>query len=449
MSAVAAAVLALLALTLPFGQSVGWLAGLTIPDSFSVLGRLFLVEPADRLALAFMFAQAALLFLVSSLGDTSAGLYGAGLAILGLLAAALLVRPFVFAALFIQLAAALAVFLLAGGRPTVAGGAPAVRGALRYLVYTTLGIPFVLLTGWLIEAAAASPGDTAFTAQATTLLMAGFAILLAVAPFHSWLPVVAQQASPFAAAFVFSVMRHGIVFLLLTFLNAYPWLSQNPVVYRFLTLVGGGMALLGALSIFGQHNLGRVMGYVMLVEVGAVMLGIGLGTLAGVQAALAALAMRGLALPLWAAGLDHLRRAGRAAGGDDLVQLRGAARRHPIPTAAVYIALASLAGFPLTAGFVARWSLLYQLAQIHPTAAIFLLVSLLTISLVVLRSAAAMLAAGDAQSAKPSSSEVTLSPFGAALYALGFAVIFVVGLFPQWLLPAVAGAASAFAQYAR
>jgi len=438
-SALVAALLAVLAVTVPFGRPVSWLAGLTVADSMSILGRSFLVEPSDRLALAFVFAQAALLFLVSGLGETSPGLYGAGLAILGLLAAALFVRPFLFAALFIQLAAALAVFMLAGGRT----GAMAVRGALRYLVYTTLATPFILLTGWLIEASGASPGDTAFTVQATSLLMIGFAIWLSVAPFHSWLPVVAEQASPFAAAFVFSVLRHGLIFLLLTFLNNYPWLSQNPTIYRVLTLGGGGMALVGAVFAFGQRNLGRVLGYVMLVDIGAVMLGIGLGTLAGVEAALAGLAMRGLALPMWAAGLDYLR---QHTGGDDFETIVGAARRYPLPAAAAVVGLLSLAGFPLTAGFAARWPLLYLLAQIHPTAAILLLIGLLSISFVALRALAVLLA----PEVHPDTAEpAALPPISLALYALGFVVVFVVGLFPQWLLPAVAGTASALAQYVR
>lgn len=445
-AAFVAAGLGALALTLPFEQPVPWLAGLTIPDSFLILGRAFVVEPGDRLALAFIFAQAALLFLVSGLGETSAGLYGAGLSVLGLLAAALFVRPFLFAALFIQLAAALSVFMLAGGTGAPIGGARAVRGALRYLVFTTLAVPFILLTGWLVEASTASPGDLTFTSQATLLLMIGFAILLAVFPFHSWLPVVAEQCSPFAAAFVFSVMRQGVVFLLLTFLNTYPWLSQNPLVYRSLTLAGGGLALVGALFAFGQRNVGRTLGYAMLIDTGAVMLGIGLGTLAGVEAAVATLAMAGLALPMWAAGVDHLR---RSTGGDDFASLVGAARRQPVAAGAVIVGLLSIAGVPLTAGFTARWPVLYLLAQIHPTAAIFLLLGVVSVALVAVRGLASLVADGGPAPQAEGDNAAALPLAGLIVFALGFVVVFVAGLFPQWLLPAVAGAAGAFAQYAR
>ncbi len=443
LAAAAVLLLAALALGLPLGQAVAWAGGLTFSDSFTVLGRSFTVDGGDRLALAFVFAQAALLFLVSGLGETNPTFLPVALVNLGLLAAALFVRPFLFAALFLELGAAAAVVMLAASSTVAPYNHAATRGALRYLIFTTLSLPFILLTGWLLEAAEASPGDPTFTAQATVLLMAGFAILLSVVPFHSWIPAIAEHAPPYAAAFVFSVMRQGVIFLLLSFLGTYPWLNQNPVVYRVLTLTGGGMALAGGLLAFGQRNFGRAVGYAMLIDIGAVMLGIGLGTPVGVQAAVATLAMRGLALPLWAAGVDRLR---RAAGSDHFDALRGLGRRYPVATVAVMLGMLSIAGFPLTAGFAARWALLFLLAQIHPTAAIFLLFGTVSIALVCARGLAALLAptvAADAAPAAGLSPPEPLSPLGIAVYGLGFAVVVVLGLFPQWILPAVAGTADA------
>jgi formate hydrogenlyase subunit 3/multisubunit Na+/H+ antiporter MnhD subunit len=444
LAAAAVFVLAVLALALPFGQPLAWAGGLTVTDTLTVLGRAFTVEGGDRLALAFVLAQAALLFLISGLGEANPTFLPVGLVNLGLLAAALFVRPFLFSALFLELGAAASVVMLAATSTVDPYNQAATRGALRYLVFTTLSLPFILLTGWLLDAAQANPGDSAFTTQATVLLMAGFAVLLAVVPFHSWVPALAEHSPPFAAAFVFSVMRQGVIFLLLSFLGTYPWLNQNPVVYRALTLAGGGMALAGGLLAFGQRNFGRTLGYAVLVDVGAVMLAIGLGTPVGVQAALATLAVRGLALPMWAAGVDRLR---RAAGGDDFDAIRGLGRRYPIATIAAVLGLLSIAGFPLTAGFPPRWALLYQLAQIHPTAAIFLLVGMVSLALVGARGLAALLAPmPSVPNAQTANQPEPLGPRAIAAYGLGFAVIFVLGLFPQWILPAVAGTADALSR---
>jgi formate hydrogenlyase subunit 3/multisubunit Na+/H+ antiporter MnhD subunit len=312
-------------------------------------------------------------------------------------------------------------------------------------VYTTLGVPFILLTGWLLEASALNPGNTAYIEQATLLLMVGFAVLLAVMPFHSWVPAIAEHASPFAAAYVFTVMRLAVLFLMLSFLNAYPWLGQNPTVYRALTLGGGTLVLAGGVLAFGQRNFGRVMGYAILVDFGATLLAVGLGSRAGVEAALVTMALRGMALPLWALGLDQMR---RSVGGDEFDRLAGFARRQPLPAAAVVAGLLSLVGFPLTAGFTGRWALLHLLAQIHPTAAILLLLATVSVALVCARGLTAMLAP-----ATPPEGEETLPPapigrLALGLYATGFTVLLAVGFFPQWVLPAVTRTAAVFTNLA-
>jgi formate hydrogenlyase subunit 3/multisubunit Na+/H+ antiporter MnhD subunit len=183
------------------------------------------------------------------------------------------------------------------------------------------------------------------------------------------------------------------------------------------------------------------MGYMMLIDIGAVMLGIGLGTRTGVEAALATLAVRGLALPMWAAGLDYLR---RMAGSDSFEALRGFAWRHPVAAIAIVLGVLSLAGFPLTAGFTGRWALFYLLAQIHPTAAFFLLLGTVSTGFVCARALATLLAGrGEAEAGGPTEQ---LHPIAIGLYGLGFVVLLVVGLFPQWVLPPVAGIAAVFGQ---
>ena len=172
--------------------------------------------------------------------------------------------------------------------------------------------------------------------------MFGFAVLLAVAPFHSWVPALAEHAPPLAAVFVFTVIRQTVLFLLLAFLSNFDWLNQNPAVYRALTLAGGGMVLFGAVFVFGQRNFGRMLGYVVLIDFGAVMLGLGLGTQSGVESALITSVLRGIALPFWAAGVVRLRQAG---GSDQFDALRGVGRREPVAAAAVILSLLSLGGF--------------------------------------------------------------------------------------------------------
>ena len=432
------ALLAVLALILPVNQPIGLLGNVSIRDSLTVLGRVFVIEPADRLALTLLFAQAALLFLATPLAEPGRFYLPAGTAVLGLLAAALFVRPFLFAALFLELAAAFVVLILGDE------SRPVTRGALRFLVFMTLGMPFILLTGWLLDASAASPEDTSFVLKATVLLGIGFVILFAVVPFHSWLPVVAEHAPPLSAAFVFTVMHLPAMFLLLNFLNTYDWLGQNPAVYQALTLAGGGMAFVGAVFAFGQRNFGRSVGYAMMVDIGATLLAVGLGTPAGVEVALVTLVMRGLALLMWGVGLSQLR---RAAGSDDFDSLRGLARRYPLPAAAVVLGMLSLVGVPVTAGFPGRWALLNLLthSQRDPRAALLLLLGMASVALVCVRGLAALLTLREGEP-EPWAEAFSAHRASIVVYGAGLATLLVLGAFPQWLLPTIARAAFVFAR---
>jgi multicomponent Na+:H+ antiporter subunit D len=237
------------------------------------------------------------------------------------------------------------------------------------------------------------------------------------------------------------VLQQAIVCLMLVFLSAYPWLGQNPIVRRTLIVLGGGMVAVGGLFAFGQQNFGRVAGYAMLIDVGAVALALGLGTSAGVSAALTALTLRGLALALWAIGCDQLR---RAAGADDFKSVRGLAREYPLASAAVIFGLLSLVGFPLTAGFPARWALIRLLTQIHPTGAILLVLGMGSVSLVAVRGLAALLLPREGQPVGLSWAVVREKPGEMLVYGLGMVVILALGAFPQWVLPVVAQAAVVF-----
>ncbi len=434
LAALVVALLAGAAVSLPLDEGV-WGGRLVFASEFSVLGRSFVISPLSRVCLALMFGQGAMLFLGVSVTGAGRLYLPAGLAALGLLAAGLFIRPFIFAALFFELAAAAGVLML------VDEAHQDTRGAWRFLVFMTLAMPFVLVAGWLLEGSTVNAADPDFTFKAAVTLSVGFAILLAVVPFQSWVPLMAENAPPLASAFVFMVVQQAIVFLMLTFLNTYPWLQQNPVVYRALTVAGGAMALVGGVFAFGQRNFGRALGYAMLVDIGAVLLGVGLASAAGVAAALATLTLRGLALTLWGMGCEQLR---RAAGGDDFDSLRGMARRYPLASAATVLGMLSLVGLPVTAGFPGRWALLRLLAQLHPTGAILLLLGMASVTLVVVRGLAALLMPREDEPAAFTLATVQERPSALLFYGLGLILLLVLGAFPQWVLTAVANAAAVF-----
>jgi NADH-quinone oxidoreductase subunit N len=151
----------------------------------------------------------------------------------------------------------------------------------------------------------------------------------------------------------------------------------------------------------------------------------------GGMAFYAGLATRALGLALTGAATATI---GLAVEDDSLAGLRGAARHMPLATAALAAGGFSLAGLPLTAGFLPRWLLFGGLAQADPRWVWLLVAAGVGVALGYLRSLNAMLAspveAAD-RGAPPRPDRLAT----AILVALGLLTL-ALGLFPQPLLQA-------------
>src|SRR5512135_3858511 len=220
--AIAALALAVLALVLPIDQAmlIGPIS-LKLSASLSILGRSMVLSSTTAPLLALIFGTCALWFFGAEAAGVAARLIPLGLIITGLLVAAIAVQPFLFASLLIETAVLVAVPLLAepGERPG--------RGILRFLVYQTLGMPFILLAGWLLAGVESSPGDLTFTLQSTVLLGLGFAFLLAIFPLYNWIPEIMEESSPYVAGFMIWLLPTIAIVFAMSFLDRYAWLRTS------------------------------------------------------------------------------------------------------------------------------------------------------------------------------------------------------------------------------
>ena len=146
--------------------------------------------------LAILFGVAALWFVGAESVGVARRLTPFGLIIISLLVASIAVQPFLYAALLIELSILVAVPLL-----SPLDQIPS-RGVIRFLIYQTLGMPFILIAGWLSAGVEASPGDLALTIQSTTMLGLGFAFLFAVFPLYNWIPLLMEESSPYIVGFL-------------------------------------------------------------------------------------------------------------------------------------------------------------------------------------------------------------------------------------------------------
>jgi formate hydrogenlyase subunit 3/multisubunit Na+/H+ antiporter MnhD subunit len=337
--------------------------------------------------------------------------------ILGLLIGSLAVQPFLYAALLIEMAALAAVPLLAPQ-----GKAPG-RAVIKFLIYQTLGMPCILLAGWLLAGVETSPGDLALTIQATVMLSLGFAFLLAVFPLNDWIPGLMQESQPYLAGFLVWLLPNIILVFGLSFLDGYAWLRASPEIV-------GGMRNLGLIMLVSsgilsalEQKLGRMMGYAAIAETGFVFLATSLAVVNGTDAIFPFFIPRGIGMALWALALAVVDQSGTEM---DLASLRGIGRTQPWAGFGLVLAALSTAGLPLLAGFPPRIDVWDGLAGVSPVSAVWFLGGLTGLMIGAVRQLAVL---ADARGEEPTVPQETLTQ--RVMLGSGMLALILMGLFPR------------------
>ena len=441
LSAGTALALGIAAVSLPLDQPVRLWGGrhIAMGEATTFLGRELVLEQADRMAMAILFFTAAGLFLLAWRFTSHSLLFPMGLGLLSLLSGALLIRPLIYAALLIEIAAALSIFALQAEK------GPPTRGGLRYLTFTTLALPGLLVTHWLMERYTLTPDETELLGVVAVLLAVSFALLLGVVPFHTWVSTLTSDSISLASAFVLTIGNGTIWFLLLDFLETYPWLSDHPRFSPVVSTAGLAMVVIGALLASAQRRLGPLMGYGALADSGAALLALAMNSEMGLTLVILSLLVRPFGLILMAAGSGGLRERN---GDDSFDALRGLGWKMPWSTAAFVFGGLSVAGLPISAGFIWRWPLCRALASSDPSLVLFLLLAGVGVMTGVWRGLAALLtrprSPKDRSVFSLRSSEGWLT---AVIVIVAIGLVIGAGVFPQYLAPLAARMAETYTFY--
>ncbi|HEY4718676.1 MAG TPA: proton-conducting transporter membrane subunit [Anaerolineales bacterium] len=332
---------------------------LEITPSFLLFGRSFTLSDAQAPLLAFIYLVEAIWILGTKLAKPGPLFIPINLICIGLLVAALAVEPFLYAALLIALAAMLQIPLLA---PAGTQG----PGVLRFLKFQIFAVPFILFTGWILSGVEASPGNLDLVARAGLLLALGFAFLLALFPFHSWLPMLGMESHPYVVGFLaFFLPSIGLIFGL-GFFDRYSWLRDSSQTYLVLLLAGGLTALLGGLWAARERHLGRMLAYATMLCTGLGLQALGLGVHSS-QVFFALLLPQALAIWGWAVALSMLYRPEKT--GLEIEGLQTQTQSRPLALLVLLVAVFSVAGLPLLGCFPGRVALLDGVAAASPWAA--------------------------------------------------------------------------------
>jgi formate hydrogenlyase subunit 3/multisubunit Na+/H+ antiporter MnhD subunit len=392
-----------------------------VTSSVDIFGRRLVLASSDLSLLALIFGSAVVWFATASVTLSARRLNSLGLAIVALLVAALAVEPFLYAALLIEMAVLLSIPLL-----SVRGKSPG-SGLIRFLIFQTLAMPFILFSGWLLAGIDANPGDLGLVQQAAILIGLGFTFLLAIFPFHSWIPLLTEESDPISVGFILWMFPTIALFFGLGFLDHYSWLRDAPALNNVLTTVGLLMVVSGGILAAFQQHLGRILGYAVIMETGFSILAINLGRTIGLNIFLMQLVPRTLCLVVWALSINILK-------GQSLTlflsDTKGLVRKSPFASSGFVLASLVITGMPLLAGFPPHQAIWEGLAAVSFPNVIWALLGSLGLLVSSVRVIINFSAAPEGtrwQSNETVAQRVLLS--------IGFLAILLLGLFPQWVLP--------------
>ena len=246
---------------------------------------------------------------------------------------------------------------------------------MKYLVLAALSSAFLLFgmaliymdTGTMEFAAIAQKisGDPA----ASTLVIMGAGIMivaigfkLALVPFHLWAADVYQGAPTPVTLFIATVSKIGVFAVLVRFALAID-LQHYPQASTIFSILAIASMIVGNVLALRQQNIKRLLAYSSIAHFGYLLVAFLTGGGAGVEAAIFYLLSYSITL-LSAFGVVTLLST-RQRDAEELTTYRGLFRKDPLMAAVLTVALFSLAGIPLTAGFPAKFFVLTAGVRLH------------------------------------------------------------------------------------
>jgi len=314
-----------------------------------------------------------------------------------------------------------------------------VHSATRYLLLSSIAVACMLFGSAILYAQTGTldfalqsqlvttldPGSYGLATFGFALVMIGLLFKLSLAPFHVWAPSVYQGARGFSLAYLITIAKS--VILLFVVHNAWIFFGLNSTallasLYAVATLsmwLGNGLMI-------QEQNYARFISYLSIGHMGFLLVPYisqhPFGTSAIIIDLLAfafALILQLMTLQRLFPSLHHL----------SLQDLKGLYNKNPYAAFVLAVSCASLAGVPLTAGFIAKYTIILSGALSDQW---FLLMNMIlssAISLWALLKVVVML-----YSPSPTTQRAAGYSLGTGLLVLGACALFIFGISPDaWL----------------
>jgi len=323
----------------------------------------------------------------------------------------------------------------------------AIEAGLKYLVLAAMSSSFLLFGMALIYTISGTMSFSSLsilssnvTIDATIMLVAGIVMMvvgigfkLALVPFHMWAPDVYEGASSPVTSFIATVSKGAVVAVLLRFFIMADLYRYEKIMLVF-TIIAIVTMLIGNLLALMQNNVKRILAYSSIAHLGYLLVAFIAGKAMGVEAATFYITIYVVTI-LGAFGIITLvsQSDNEAA---DIENYKSLFWRKPLLATAFTVFLLSLAGIPLTAGFMGKYFLLAAGLGKGEWALAFTLVISSVIGLYYYLRVIVTMMKQDEDTAIVGTAPV-FSVIGISLVTILGILIVAIGVCPQWLVNVV------------
>jgi NADH-quinone oxidoreductase subunit N len=236
------------------------------------------------------------------------------------------------------------------------------EAGLKYFVLSALSSGLLLYGCSLIYGFSGSTNFEIIANQLTSdeyvltfgivFILVGLAFKISAVPFHMWAPDV-YEGSPTSVTLFFTMVPKiaaltvFIRFLYVPFLNL---IDQWQMIIVFLSIAS---MLFGAIAAIGQTNIKRLIAYSSIGHVGYILAGLATGSNEGIQSSIIYITIYVIMNLALFSCLLMLKRNDQYY--EDIDDLSGLSKNHPLLSLSLLVILFSLAGIPPLAGFFAKF----------------------------------------------------------------------------------------------
>jgi len=192
-------------------------------------------------------------------------------------------------------------------------------------------------------------------------IIVGLAFKVSAVPFHMWTPDVYEGSPTSVTSFFALVPKIAAItvfirFMYVPFVNV---IDQWQTIIIFLSIAS---MILGAVAAVGQTNIKRLMAYSSIGHMGYALAGLSTATNSGIQSTIIYLTIY-LVMNLGAFGCIFLMKRENVFY-EDINDLSGLSKNHPLLALSFLIILFSLAGIPPLAGFFAKFYIFMAVIEV-------------------------------------------------------------------------------------